>query len=173
MSGPTISRISSASPAFGPSPWSKRYELINDFEKMLTQNGTRILRFYLHFGPEEQLERFKERLDDKSRRWRIGEGDCSEREPWPQYVAAREDVLAPTSTKRAPWYVIPAHRKWFRNLAVLQIVTKTVDETGLKLPPTHADIRDIRRKFHAGEAKERMAGRRKGAGRGKSRRHHG
>ena len=98
-----------------PPVWSKRYDLINDFEKLLARHGTRILKFYLHISPEEQLERFRQRLDDKSRQWKISESDYSECELWPQYIKAYEDVLALTSTKRAPWYVISANHKWFRN----------------------------------------------------------
>ena len=135
--------------------WSKRYDLINDFEKMLAQNGTRILKFYLHISPEEQLERFKQRLDDPSRNWKISEGDYSERELWPKYVDAYEDAFALTSTKRAPWYVIPSNHKWFRNLAVSQIIADTMDEMGLKLPPTRVNIADIRRKYHAAERREK------------------
>jgi PPK2 family polyphosphate:nucleotide phosphotransferase len=131
------------------SVWSKRYDLINDFETMLSQNGTTILKFFLHISPEEQLSRFKQRLDDPARNWKISESDYSERELWPQYVEAYEDALALTSTKRAPWYIIPANHKWFRNLAVSQIIADTMDEMGLKLPPTRVDIADIRRKYHA------------------------
>ena len=93
------------------SVWSKRYDLINDFEKTLAQNGTHILKFYLHISPQEQLERFKQRLDDPSRNWKISDSDYSERELWPKYIEAYEDALALTSTKRAPWYVIPANHK--------------------------------------------------------------
>jgi polyphosphate kinase 2 (PPK2 family) len=75
------------------SVWSKRYDLINDFETMLSQNGTTILKFYLHISPEEQLARFKQRLDDPSRHWKISESDYSERELWPQYVEAYEDAM--------------------------------------------------------------------------------
>jgi len=134
--------------------WSKRYDLINDFEKMLVQNGTTILKFYLHISPEEQLKRFKQRLDDPSRHWKISESDYSERELWPKYVEAYEDAMALTSKKHAPWYVIPSNHKWFRNLAVSQIIADTMDEMGLKLPPTHVDIADARRKYHAAEQKE-------------------
>jgi len=83
------------------SVWSKRYDLINEFESMLSQNGTTILKFYLHISPEEQLSRFKQRLDDPSRQWKISESDYSERELWPQYVEAYEDAMAATSTKHA------------------------------------------------------------------------
>jgi PPK2 family polyphosphate:nucleotide phosphotransferase len=139
--------------------WSKRYDFINDFEKMLVQNGTTILKFYLHISPEEQLQRFKQRLDDPSRQWKISESDYSERELWPKYVEAYEDAMALTSTKHAPWYVIPSNHKWFRNLAVSQIIADTMDEMGLKLPPVHVDIADIRRKYHAAEQEERKVAR--------------
>jgi PPK2 family polyphosphate:nucleotide phosphotransferase len=137
------------------SVWSKRYDLINDFGKMLSQNDTTILKFFLHISPEEQLSRFKQRLDDPSRHWKISESDYSERELWPQYVDAYEDAMKLTSTKRAPWYVIPANHKWFRNLAVSQIIADTMDEMGLKLPPTRVDIPDIRRKYDAAEREEK------------------
>src|SRR5262249_48259904 len=92
-----------------------------------------------------------------SRHWKISESDYSERELWPQYVKAYEDAMALTSTKHAPWYIIPANHKWFRNLAVSQIIADTMDDMGLKLPPTHVDIADIRRKYHAA-ARERKIG---------------
>jgi PPK2 family polyphosphate:nucleotide phosphotransferase len=128
--------------------WSKRYDLINDFERDLTENGTHILKFFLHISPEEQLERFKRRLDDPARRWKISESDYTERERWPAYIAAYEEALARTSTKHAPWFVIPANHKWFRNLAVSKIVTETLESLGMKLPPSTVDIDEIRRKYH-------------------------
>ena len=135
--------------------WSKRFDLINDFEKMLSQNGTTILKFFLHISPDEQLARFKQRLDDPARQWKISESDYSERELWPQYVDAYEEAIELTSTKHAPWYIIPANHKWFRNLAVSQIIADAVDEMGLKLPATHVDIADIRRKYHAAEREDK------------------
>jgi PPK2 family polyphosphate:nucleotide phosphotransferase len=137
------------------SVWSKRYDLINDFESMLLQNGTTILKFYLHISPEEQLCRFKQRLDDPSRQWKISESDYTERELWPQYVEAYEDAMTATSTKHAPWYVIPSNHKWFRNLAISQIISDTMDEMGLNLPAVHVDIADTRSKYHAAEAEEK------------------
>jgi len=140
------------------SVWSKRYDLINNFETMLLRNGTTILKFYLHISPEEQLERFKQRLDDPSRHWKISESDYSERELWPQYVEAYEEAMARTSTKHAPWYIIPANHKWFRNLAVSRIIADTMDEMDLNLPPTHVDIAEIQRKYHAAELEENGSG---------------
>ena len=132
--------------------WSGRYVLINDFEKMLVQNGTRILKFFLHISPEEQLARFKQRLDDPARNWKISEGDYSEREFWSDYVTAYEEAMSKTSSKEAPWYVIPANHKWFRNLAISQIIVDTMEEMGLKLPPTRVDLKEIAEKYHAAEA---------------------
>jgi PPK2 family polyphosphate:nucleotide phosphotransferase len=133
--------------------WSKRFDLINGFEKLLSQSGATILKFYLHISPEEQLARFKQRLDDRARHWKISESDYAERELWPQYVEAYEDAMALTSTRHAPWYVIPANHKWFRNLAVSQIIADTMDEMGLNLPPTRVDLADIRRRYHSAELK--------------------
>lgn len=145
------------------SVWSKRYDLINDYEKILSDNATRILKFFLHISPDEQLARFKARLDDPTRQWKISEADYTEREFWPQYVEAYEDALERTSTKRAPWYVIPADHKWFRNLAVSQIIADTMDDMGLTLPKPRVDLAAMRRKYHA--AKRELA---KGARRAKS-----
>jgi PPK2 family polyphosphate:nucleotide phosphotransferase len=136
------------------SVWSKRYDLINDFENTLARSGTRILKFYLHISPEEQLRRFKQRLDDPLRHWKISESDYSERKLWPKYLEAYQDTLASTSTKRAPWYIVPADHKWFRDLAVSQIVADTMDEMGLKLPATRVNLGEIRRKYHAAAAQE-------------------
>ena len=134
--------------------WSERYDLINDFEKMLHQNSTTILKFYLHISPEEQLERFKQRLDDPKRHWKISEADYSERELWSDYIEAFEDAMEKTSTKYAPWYVIPSNHKWFRNLAISAIVADAMEEMDLKLPPTQVDIEDIRRKYHVAEEEQ-------------------
>ena len=142
------------------SVWSKRYELINDFETMLSRNGTTILKFFLHISPQEQLARFKQRLDDPSRHWKISESVYSERELWPQYVDAYEDAMKLTSTRHAPWYIIPSNHKWFRNLAVSQIIADTMDDMGLKLPPTRIDLVEIRRKYHAAQREADSGGKR-------------
>lgn len=129
--------------------WSKRYDLINGFERMLAENGTRILKFYLHISPREQLDRFKRRLDDPAKHWKISDSDYTERKLWPRYIEAYEDALSRTSTKWAPWFVIPADHKWFRDLAISQIVADTLDGMGLKTPPPQVDLAAIRRKYHA------------------------
>jgi PPK2 family polyphosphate:nucleotide phosphotransferase len=138
--------------------WSKRFELINDFEKMLVEDGTRIVKFYLHISPDEQLERFKQRFDDPQRHWKISETDYSERELWPNYIEAFEEAMEKTSTRHAPWYVIPSNHKWFRNLAVSEIVADALEDMNLKLPATNVDIDEIRRKYHAAAAEEERHG---------------
>ncbi len=134
--------------------WSKRYEQINEFEKGLAANGTHVLKFFLHISPEEQLRRFKRRLDDPARHWKISEADYAERELWPQYTAAYEEALSRTSTKHAPWYVIPSDHKWFRNLAVSKIVVETLESLDMKFPAPTVDLAEMRRKYHAAEREE-------------------
>ena len=97
--------------------WSRRYEQINAFEKGLVEHDTHILKFYLHISKEEQLARFKQRLKNPARQWKISEADYKERDYWDDYMAAYEEALSRCSTEHAPWFVIPADRKWFRNLA--------------------------------------------------------
>jgi PPK2 family polyphosphate:nucleotide phosphotransferase len=145
--------------------WSKRYDLINDFEQMLTENGTRILKFYLHISPVEQLERFKQRLDDPARHWKISEADYSERKLWPDYIEAFEEAMERTSTKHAPWFVVPSNHKWFRNFAISAIVADTLEDMKLKLPPTQVDIAEIRRKYHAAATRQKRHGRKRGRAR--------
>jgi PPK2 family polyphosphate:nucleotide phosphotransferase len=128
--------------------WSKRYERINEFEKNLSQEGTRILKFYLHISKDEQLRRFEQRLTDPKKRWKISEADYAERARWDDYVQAYEDALERCSTERAPWYVIPANHKWFRNLAVARIVADALDEMDIQIPPPSVDLEEIRRKYH-------------------------
>ncbi len=135
--------------------WEPRYELINDFEKLLyTQNNTHIIKFFLHISKEEQLERFKQRLDDPARNWKISDSDYKERLLWDDYTKAFEDVFAKTSTKHAPWYVIPANHKWFRNLAVSQIVAATMEDLGMKMPKPTVDLEVIRQEYHAAAGEE-------------------
>lgn len=129
--------------------WSKRYALINDFEKMLAKSGTHILKFYLHITPDEQLRRFEARLENPEKQWKISEADYTERAKWDDYIAAYEDAIAECSTERAPWYVIPANHKWFRNLAVSHIVVDTLEELHMNYPEPTVDIEEIRRTYHA------------------------
>jgi len=97
----------------------------------------------------EQLERFKDRLDDKSRWWKISETDYSEREYWSDYASAYEDALSNCSTKNAPWYVIPSDHKWFRNLAISQIIADKLETLRIQVPKPTVNLSDIRKKYHA------------------------
>jgi PPK2 family polyphosphate:nucleotide phosphotransferase len=134
--------------------WSKRYDEINNFEKELVDNGTHIIKFYLHIDKEEQLARFKQRLEDPKRHWKISETDYTEREYWDQYQKAYEEAISKCSTNHAPWYIIPANHKWFRNLAVSQILVNTLESLNMKFPAPKVNIEAIRKEYHA--AKEEM-----------------
>ena len=129
--------------------WSRRYNLINAFEKGLIDNDTHILKFYLHISKEEQLKRFADRLDDASKQWKISEADYKERRFWDEYVLAFEDALSRCSTEHAPWFIIPANHKWFRNLAVARIVVEYLETLKMKFPKPAVDIEHIRREYHA------------------------
>ena len=115
--------------------WRPRYEFINDFEANLAAAGTRIVKLYLHISKEEQAERFRARLDDPSKRWKFRTGDLEERKRWDDYVGAFEEAISRTSTEHAPWYVIPADRKWYRNWAVSRILVETLEDMDPQYPP--------------------------------------
>jgi|HubBroStandDraft_2_1064218.scaffolds.fasta_scaffold194809_1 PPK2 family polyphosphate:nucleotide phosphotransferase len=134
--------------------WKGRYELINDFEKNLFENGTHILKFFLHISPEEQLIRFRQRLDDPARHWKISENDYTERDLWDDYISAYEEAIRKTSMKHAPWFIIPANNKWFRNLAVARIVAETLESLGMKFPEPTVNLKEIARKYHHAELEE-------------------
>jgi PPK2 family polyphosphate:nucleotide phosphotransferase len=134
------------------SVWTERYDLINAFERTLAENGTLILKFFLHMSPEEQLKRFKARLDDPNRQWKISEDDYTERAYFAQYLEAYQDALERTSTEYAPWYVIPSDHKWFRNLAVSKIVAESMQKLHMHVPQTTVDLDEIRRKYHEASA---------------------
>jgi PPK2 family polyphosphate:nucleotide phosphotransferase len=131
--------------------WTSRYRRIREFEEGLAANGTTILKFFLHISKEEQLARFAERLDDPRRNWKISTADYTERELWDDYISAYEDALAATSSQAAPWYVIPADHKWFRNLAVSRIVAETMEGLAMSYPEPTVDLAEIRRRFHRAE----------------------
>src|SRR5664279_1176768 len=124
--------------------WSKRYAQINDFERMLSENGTRIVKFLLYIDKDEQAKRFRERIDDKTKNWKFSPADLKERERWDDYIAAYEEMLHRCSTAHAPWYVIPANRKWFRNLAVSEIVRLELEAMNLKFPKPVADLSGLK-----------------------------
>jgi PPK2 family polyphosphate:nucleotide phosphotransferase len=126
-----------------PEVWRRRYDQINAFERMLAQEGTTILKFYLHISKEEQKERFQARLDEPDKRWKFNPGDLEERKLWPDYMAAYEDVLSKTSTKWASWIIVPADRKWYRNLVVGTALVETLAGLGMRYPQSEEDLEGV------------------------------
>src|SRR5436309_3659559 len=129
--------------------WSKRYDQINDFEQLIvTENNTTILKFFLYISKQEQLDRFKKRLDDPTRQWKISDSDYKERGYWGDYIKAFEDVLTKTSTDHAPWFIIPSNHKWFRDLAISQIIVRQMEAMGMQFPKPTVNVAEIRREYH-------------------------
>lgn len=124
--------------------WQRRYEHINHFEQLLVDRGTRILKFYLHISRHEQLLRFKDRLDDPESQWKLNAGDYEDRNLHDAYRKAYEDVFTKCHRETAPWYVIPADRKWFRDAAVASILLDTLRAMDPQLPPLRVDLEQIR-----------------------------
>lgn len=114
--------------------WQKRYEQINNFEKYLHENGTIIIKFFLHVSKEEQKQRFLERIEDKSKNWKFAEADLKERGFWNDYQKCYQEAISETSKKHAPWYIIPADKKWFMRLLVSEIIVKKMESLNLKYP---------------------------------------
>ncbi|MDH4148442.1 MAG: polyphosphate kinase 2 family protein [Acidimicrobiia bacterium] len=112
----------------------RRYRHIREFERMLVDEGATIRKFFLHILPDEQRERFQERLDEPTKRWKFSRADLDERAHWDGYMAAFQDMLRATSTDEAPWYVVPANRNWYRNLVVSTVVVDTLERLGLVYP---------------------------------------
>ena len=124
--------------------WSKRYEHINEFERMLTDEGTTILKFFLHIDLAEQAERLLARIDDPTKQWKFSPGDLEERKLWSEYQDAFEDMVNKTSTDYAPWYVVPANKKWYRNLVIAQIVRDTLEGFKMGYPRPVENIEQYR-----------------------------
>jgi PPK2 family polyphosphate:nucleotide phosphotransferase len=124
--------------------WSRRYEHINAFEKLLTDRGVRVLKFFLQISKEEQKSRFEKRLTEPARQWKISEADFAERKYWDDYIEAYEDALARCSTPWAPWYVIPANKKWYRNFAVSRILVEALEQFNMKFPAPGVDLTKIK-----------------------------
>lgn len=123
--------------------WRKRYAQINAFEQMLAEEGTTILKFFLHISKEEQKERLQDRLDEPDKRWKFSLGDLAERARWDEYIAAYEEALSKTSTEWAPWYVVPADRKWFRNWLISQIIVDQLKALQMSYPQPADDLTDV------------------------------
>jgi len=123
--------------------WQKRYEQITHFEKLLAEEGTTIIKFFLHISKEEQKERLQARLDDPDKRWKFAVGDLDARDLWDSYMAAFEEALSKTSTDSAPWYIVPANRKWFRDLVVSEVLVETLESLGLEYPEPTEDLDNV------------------------------
>jgi PPK2 family polyphosphate:nucleotide phosphotransferase len=122
--------------------WRPRYDQINDFERMLSESGTTIVKFFLHISPEEQRERLQARLDDPTKRWKFQHGDLDERKRWDDYMTAYEEALTRTSTAYAPWYVVPSNRNWVRNFIVAGVLVETLEKLKMRYPqPDLANVR--------------------------------
>jgi PPK2 family polyphosphate:nucleotide phosphotransferase len=126
-----------------PEVWSRRYDHINAFEQLLADEGTTIVKLYLHISKEEQKERLQARLDEPHKQWKFAKGDLAERRRWDDYMEAFEAVLSKTSTASAPWYVIPADRKWYRNLVVSKILVETLEKLDMQYPEPEEDLEGI------------------------------
>ena len=120
--------------------WRERYRQINDFERLLADTGTTILKFFLHISRDEQKERFRARLDDPAKRWKFRKGDLEDRALWKDYRKAYEEALERTSTEWAPWHVVPADKKWYRNLVVATILVEALERLDLRPPDPEEDL---------------------------------
>jgi PPK2 family polyphosphate:nucleotide phosphotransferase len=126
-----------------PEVWRPRYEQINDFERLLAETGTTVLKFFLHISKDEQRERLQARLDDPAKRWKFRKGDLADRARWDDYIEAYEDVLSLTSTQWAPWHVVPADKKWYRNLVVATVLVEALEDLDIKLPEPEEDLEGV------------------------------
>jgi PPK2 family polyphosphate:nucleotide phosphotransferase len=121
--------------------WKRRYRQINDFERLLSEESTTILKFFLHISEDEQKRRLQDRLSDPDKQWKFSLDDLTERKLWPKYVKAYQQALESTSTRRAPWYVIPADKKWFRDLLVSEIIVSALEELHMEYPPLPPELK--------------------------------
>ena len=126
------------------SVWRKRYTQIRNWEQMLVDEGTTIVKLYLNLSNEEQRERLQDRVDSPDERWKFRLGDLDDRKLWPDYMQAYHDALVRTSTPSAPWYVVPADRKWVRNLAVAKILRHTIAQLDPQVPPPEAGVEGVK-----------------------------
>jgi PPK2 family polyphosphate:nucleotide phosphotransferase len=123
--------------------WRRRYGAIREFEELLTEGGTTVVKIFLHISKDEQAERFRDRLSDPAKRWKFAMGDLEVRKKWDQYQEAYADALAETSTAAAPWYVIPADHKWYRDWAVLEVLLETLRKMDPQYPPEEPGLADV------------------------------
>ena len=125
------------------SEWKSRYERINEFEELLGESGTTLIKCYLHISKNEQKERLEARLADPTKRWKFSKGDLAERKYWNDYQEAYEDALSKCNTKHAPWHIVPADRKWYRNLVVSNLLRETLEKMDPQYPPPEPGLDEI------------------------------
>jgi PPK2 family polyphosphate:nucleotide phosphotransferase len=123
--------------------WERRYDQINAFEKTLTEEGTRILKFFLHISRDEQKQRFEERLKDRSKHYKFESADVAKRKQWDDYMAAFEDVLNKCTTEHAPWHAIPSDQKWYRNLAIMNVIAQTLRDMDPQFPESDPGLKGL------------------------------
>jgi PPK2 family polyphosphate:nucleotide phosphotransferase len=136
--------------------WQRRYDHINAFEALLAERGTRIIKIYLHISLEEQLKRFRSRLDDPEKRWKLSTSDYETRLRWDCYRQAYHDVFQKCSSANAPWFVIPADRKWHRNAAAAGILLETLQQMDPQLPNVNVDLDAMRRLYEIAKEEVRV-----------------
>ena len=124
--------------------WSQRYQQINDFEKMLVENGTIVLKFFLHISKDEQKARLESRISDPTKHWKVEASDIRERAYWDDYMQAYEVMVQRCSTEWAPWHIIPANKKWYRNLVITECIVETLEKLDMKYPKPAIDVTKIR-----------------------------
>ncbi len=123
--------------------WSERYKHLNAFERLLDDCGVKVVKFFLHISREEQQARLQERLQDREKHWKVSAADFEDRKRWDDYMAAYEEAFQRCSTSWAPWYIIPANKKWYRNLAVSQIIAEALEDMDLQLPKPAAEVETL------------------------------
>lgn len=127
-----------------PEPiWRKRYDQINEFEELLSETGTKILKFFLHISPDEQKKRFQDRIDEPTKHWKFSLEDLEKRKKWEDYMEAYEEALNQCTTTCAPWHVIPANQKWYRNLAIMRTIVQTLRDLKLEYPVQKDDLSNV------------------------------
>jgi polyphosphate kinase 2 (PPK2 family) len=124
--------------------WRERYRQVNDFERNLSLDGITVLKFYLHISKDEQKRRLESRLDNPDKRWKFSSADIKERAFWDDYQAAFEDALTNCSTEQAPWYIVPANKKWYRNLVIARTIADTLAAIDPQFPPAEEGLENVK-----------------------------
>lgn len=124
--------------------WRKRYDQINDFERLLAENGTTVLKFFLHISKDEQKKRFEERIADPAKHWKFSLADLEVRKRWDDYMAAYEDVFEKCSQPHAPWHIVPSNSKWYRDYVIARVLVDTIGKLPLRYPEAEASIADVK-----------------------------